>query len=241
MKWYSHRLHKTHVADLHRAKLDDKRKQYCLKFVSHVANSFPREYPRIGILNLQDLTQYGYLGLLQSWDRLDWDRIGKLPIKDQQAMIWKFIKNGIKYGILHGIMNDRDTVRIPQQYYIKWHDENTDYKYNIDVFLTKTFSSFLTPEAINALDDGGNYVADQINEFLDEVMDVYLSDFERIVIKQSYGIDEPLDQKRSVKRIAEYCSCSEIWVKKTKAKALRKLREKEVKKIIENFITKLYT
>ena len=241
MKWYNHRLHKQHIEDLKYFKLDDKRKEYCFKFVAHVANSFPREYPRIGILNLSDLIQYGYLGLIESWEKLDWNRVLKVPENERQAMVWRFIKNGIKYRILHGISADRETVRIPQAYYIKWHDENSKYSYNMDIFLSQTFSSFFNADYLDFVDEGGNYTADEINDFLDKIMDENLSYFEKNVLKAYFGIDEPFDNKKPVREIAKNSGKSEIWIKKTKGKALAKLQKDNIKEIIKNFIEKLYT
>jgi len=53
-----------------------------------------------------------------------------------------------------------------------------------------------------------------------------------------YGIDEPFDRKVSLARIAEKYNKSIVWIKKTKAKALQKLKQIEVKEIIEKFLEK---
>lgn len=218
--------------------MDDDRKRYCMKFVAQVANSFPREYPRIGILNFQDLIQYGYLGLLESWNKVDWDRVYNLPEEERQPLIWRFIKNGIKYKILHGISANRDTVRIPQAYHIKWHDENSKYSYNMDIFLSQTFSSFFNADYIEYADDGGNYTADVYNEILCDLMLRYLTPTEYKVIKMFYGIDEPYDVPASQKKIASECSKSISNIQNIKHRALKKMKSEEfqnkLKFLIEN-------
>ncbi len=66
-------------------------------------------------------------------------------------------------------------------------------------------------------------------------MNKLLTKFEKDVLKQSYGIDEAYDKPVSINNIAEWFNKSAIWIKKTKAKALNKLKNEEVEKIIENF------
>jgi DNA-directed RNA polymerase sigma subunit (sigma70/sigma32) len=67
-------------------------------------------------------------------------------------------------------------------------------------------------------------------------MNKYLTPMEKGIICKYYGIDEPYDKKVSVAKIAEWANKSEIWVKKKKAEALKKLQNQEVKEIIENFM-----
>ena len=236
MKWYNQKAYKQHIKDLKYLDLDDKRKKLCFEFVNSVANSFPREYNRIGILDVNDLIQYGYCGLLESWDKLNWDRVFELNPSDQQAMIWKFIKNGIKYKILHGIARDRDTIRIPQAYYIDWHKKNTDYTYDMDIFLTQTFSSFFNNEYLDVVDDSGNYIADQLNSYLNDVMETFLAPLEKLVIKMFYGFDEPYDRPVAQARIAKEFNKSTDNIKKIKQRGMDKLKQNTVKELIEKFI-----
>ena len=235
MKWYNQRAYKQHIKDLKLNKVEDAKKQLCFEFVNSVANTFSREYSRIGVLDVNDLIQYGYCGLLESWEKLDWEMIEAAPAVERQAIIWKFIKNGIKYRIIHGITSDRDTIRIPYSYYVK-HSFNKEYKYNIDIFLTRTFSSFFTEEYLDIADDGGNYVADQLNEFLNELMDRILLPLEKIIIKMFYGMDEAYDKPQSFIRISEYCCKSSGNVRKIKQRGMDKLKDKEIIEIIERFI-----
>ena len=62
MKWYLHKHLKMHQQDIKEAK-DDIARFY--PHVIQVANSFPRDGIAIGALNLQDLIQAGYVGLIQ--------------------------------------------------------------------------------------------------------------------------------------------------------------------------------
>ena len=67
-------------------------------------------------------------------------------------------------------------------------------------------------------------------------MDKYLTPIEKQVLTMFFGIDQAYDKKIPVARIAEWFGKSEIWVKKKKAEALKKMQTDEVKEIITNFI-----
>ena len=116
MKFYSFNTYRTHLRDLRNITDVADEKKLCLNFVGQVANSFSREYWRIGLLSLNDLMQEGYLALLESWDKLDWEVINNLPEDERQPYIWNFIKQGMKWAITDVIMDNRSTVRIPKGY-----------------------------------------------------------------------------------------------------------------------------
>ena len=89
MKWYLHKHHKQHLEDL-KVKRQDPLETY-YPWVSQIANQFPKDEVAIGSLNLQDLTQAGYLGLIDAYDKLDHTR--------GQAEKWTYIKKRIKWAI----------------------------------------------------------------------------------------------------------------------------------------------
>ena len=240
MKWYSHKLHKTHLADMKRFKDSNEMRQAYQSWVSTMANRFERTYPRIGILNFQDLMQEGYVAFYKAWGKLNWELIGEAIEEERPALITNYIKINIKNHIKRAIARDRDTIRIPEHYYhVKWNYGGQEKKeYNTDVFLTRTFASFETAIDVEYVDD---YLSDEINELLHLVMEKFLKSFEKTIIMQSYGIDEAYDKAKPVKAMAEYHKVSETWVKKTKANALKKLRNEDVKKIIEKKLQILYT
>ena len=233
MKWYSHRAFKQHVADMKIFKDENELRHAYTSWVKTMSNKFDRTYPRIGVLNLQDLLQEGYVAFYNAWDDLNWEIIGKAVAEERPALITSFLKRRIHDRIKRAIARDRDTIRIPEHFYrLKEHGR----EYNTDIFLTRTFSSFFTPEYLDQADDGGDYIADILNDFLNDVMDEYLTRIEKQVIKMFYGIDEAYDKPASVRRIAEYCYKTEGNTKKIKQRGLEKLKNKDVKEIIENFI-----
>ena len=242
MKWYSHRAFKQHVADMKIFKDENELRHAYTSWVKTMSNKFDRTYPRIGVLNLQDLLQEGYVAFYNAWDDLNWEIIGEAVAEERPALITSYLKRRIYDRIKRAIARDRDTIRIPENYYrITGNDkfkngERVQYTYNTDIFLTRTFSSFFTPDYLDQADDGGDYIADILNDFLNDVMDEYLTRIEKQVIKMFYGIDEAYDKPASVRRIAEYCYKTETNIKVIKHRSLEKLKNKDVKEIIENFI-----
>ena len=235
MKWYSHRLHKQHLRDLRLFRDDDEMREIYRSWVNTVANSFDRSYPRIGILNFSDLIQEGYIGYFKAWDKLDWKLINSVVDEEKPALITNYIKVSIKRHIVRVIARDRDTIRIPENYYrTKSHSAGKEYEYNTDIFLTRTFASFFNVDYMDVIDDRVDYQADVQNEVLNYVMDNFLSKLEKEIIKMFYGIDEPHDKSISMKRIAEYHHKNEGNIRKIKQRSLDKLKQEHIKEIIEN-------
>lgn len=241
MKWYSHPTYKIHLNEMKNYKdIDPERAPY-IEWPRSLANSFERSYSRIGVLDLNDLLQEGYYHFYRAWNKLDWDMINNAPDEEKNGIIINYLKINIKNGIKRAIANDRDTIRIPESYYnLRPHGDAYDGKYDanyqIDIFLTRTFSSFFNHEYLDIADEIPNYENEQLNLLIDDIMSQLLTKFEKDVLKKSYGIDEPEDRPVSINKIAEWFNKSEIWIKKTKAKALEKLRNEDVEKTITNFI-----
>lgn len=243
MKWYSHPTYKAHLSQMKNFKDIDPEKAPFIEWPRSLANSFERSYARIGVLDLNDLLQEGYYHFYRAWDKLNWELINNAPEEERNGIIINYLKLNIKNGIKRAIANDRDTIRIPEAYYnLRPHGDAYEGKYDgnyqMDIFLTRTFSSFFNNEYLNFADEVPDYEAEQLNLLLDDIMNKLLSKFEKEVLKQSFGIDEPYDKPKSISNIAEWFRKSEIWIKKTKAKALEKLKNEEVEEIINNFLEK---
>ena len=242
MKWYSHTTYKQHLEDLKLFKDENELRQTYMSWAKTISNRFDRSYPRVGVLDLTDLLQEGYVAFFKAWEDLNWDVINAAVEPERPALITSYIKRRVHDRIKRAIARDRDTIRIPEGYYLeKPYGTKSEWaKYNkgrqTDIFLTRTFSSFFTLEHLDKADDGGDYVADQLNDFLNDVMDTFISPMEKLIIKMFYGMDEPYDKPRSQKRISEYCSKSETNVKVIKHRAIKKLQDENIKEIITKYI-----
>ena len=241
MKWYSHATYKSHLNQMSIFEQIDNVKAPFIEWPKSIANIFERSYPRIGVLDLTDLLQEGYCSFYRAWDKLDWELINGAEESERPGIITNYLKLNIKNGIRRAISRDRDTIRIPESYYtMKPHGDAYDGKYDknyqTDIFLTKTFAAFFTTQYLDIAENVSNYDNDLLHDHLMKVMDHTLMPIEKQVLCMYYGIDEPFDKKVPVARIAEKHFRSEIWVKKIKANALKKMQQPEIKELITNFM-----
>lgn len=241
MNWYSHATYKSHLASLSiYDRIDSLRAPY-IEWPKSLANIFERSYPRIGVLDLTDLIQEGYCSFYRAWSKLDWDLINNADESIRPGIITNYLKLNIKNGIRRAIARDRDTIRIPESYYTnnphgKAYGGKYDNNYQIDIFLTRTFSAFFNEFYLDVADEPYSYDQELLNDMLHNVMDEQLTNTEKIVLCKYFGIDEPYDNKCSVSKIAQWFNKSEIWVKKQKANALKKMKQEHVKEIIEKYM-----
>lgn len=243
MKWYSHPTYKSHLSQMKNFDIVDPLRAPYIEWPKSMANTFERSYARIGVLDLNDLLQEGYVSFYKAWNNLNWRLINDAPEIEQPGIIVNYLKLNIKNGIKRAIARDRDTIRIPEAYYqLKPHGDayegKYDANYQTDIFLTRTFSSFFNNEYLDIVDETPDYQNEQLNIILNDIMDDILSPFEADILRMSYGIDEPNDIKVPISKIAQWFHKSIIWIKKSKAKALKKLNNEDVRKKIDNFLEK---
>ena len=241
MKFYSHKIYTQHLEDMKSFKDSDEVRQQFIDWPKVIAQKFDRSYPRIGVLDLNDLTMEGYHAFYSAWNNLNWKLIMSKHPEERIAMITHYLKRRIKSRIVRAIARDRDTIRIPDNYYsTEWNTGKSGvYKYQTDIFLTRTFSSFFDPDVLDKADDLNNYVADQLNEMLNDFMDRLLNPLEKTIVKMSYGLDEEWDKSASQNRIAEYCNKTTSNVKVIKHRAINKLKKNKelIEKIYQNIVT----
>ena len=234
MKFYSYVTWNTHKRDLKNIRGISEKKRICINFVSQVASGFSREYWRIGVLSFNDLIQEGYLALLESWEKIDWKIYNDLPEEEKQPFIWNFIKQGIKWRLSDSIKKNRSTIRIPEQFYTESHSN----KYQIDVFLVQNFSWFFNQDTYLNITDAEptRWEVEELNEDINYICDKYLTSWEKTVLYLNYGIDGYYEKSMALNDIADKFSVSPGSVRKTKQRALEKLRQhEEVKTIYDKF------
>ena len=220
MKWYLHKHHNQHLKDI-KVQRDTDFGNY-LPWVSQIANAFSRDSVAIGALNLQDLIQAGYVGLVEAYNLTDHDR--------PQAEKWSFIKKRIKHAIRREIDNHGSFIKIPRRQ-LEEHRKNLT---GIDKILVDTFPQFFAEELV---------FHDNIDSFenlqLGELLDDYLySNFKNIdhveILRSRFGIDR--DKPLSIKELSIKYRKSEIGIKKIQQRMIESLKQKEnFKIIIDNF------
>ena len=174
MRLYSHPTYKFHMQEMKNFKDEDAIKAQFIEWPRSIANSFNRSYSRIGVLDLNDLLQEGYYSFYKAWNNLDWNLINNSVPEERNGIIINYLKLNIKNGIKRAIAKDRDTIRIPEAYYnLRPHGDAYDGKYDdnyqIDIFLTKTFSSFFNNSYFDIIDEVPDYNNEQLNLLLNDI------------------------------------------------------------------------
>ena len=223
MKWYLHTLHKTHLQDIKGAK-DTLAKFY--PHVIQVANSFPRDSVAIGALNFQDLVQAGHVGLVQAYEKVDWERIEASPNPDGE--LWSYLKKRIKWSIRREIDKYGQFIAKP----INKQEEQRNKLELADKILVNIFPQFFDEE-LKVYDNQESWDNERLGYLLDDVLFSYVRDPKhRQILRYLYGLD---CEKLSMKEVAKKYNTTPNYINQIKRRSLDKLRNETVQKIIENF------
>lgn len=226
MKWFSLPTYKKHQEDV---KCYTRGVGRYYKGVLQIANQYNREYASIGILDINDLVQAGHIGLLQAWNKIDWDVISESDNPD--GKLWSFIKKRIKWAIRREIDKYSQHIALPIN---KLEEMRNNARYEDQIFCTlfPKFFGEMFPELAGEITPWDQI---QLYEFLDDLMIKYLRPSERTVLELFYGLDGR--DRMSWKQIAEYQKVKEGAVRKVKQRALDKLKNnEEVINKIENYL-----
>lgn len=220
MKWYLHKLHRIHQGDIKVKRGEDIETYF--EWVLQIASTFPRQHVAIGALNYQDLVQAGYEGLVSAYNQLDHDR--------DQAQKWTYIKKRIRWAIRREIDKHGSFISRPinrqEDLRNEWDEKG------LDKVLVNVFPKFFDKSMIVA-GTSESYQNEQLGYLLDEILLKYIrTPKHRQIVAMCFGLD---CDKQSIKEIANYFNMSEIGVKKIRERSIKKLRNEDVEKIIENF------
>ena len=235
MKYYSHKIHNAHLADLKKVKkelggdADIKDIGRIYEHVGVIARTFKRDYGRIGIFSYNDLLQEGYAEMLYAWSKVDWDKIEESP--NPEGQLWSYLKTAVKRGMTLAIMENRSSIRIPKYQYMLREEAD-----GLDIFLSSTFSQAFGDDYFDMIEDHGDYNMDKLNEFLNDMMIDILEFKEMDILKKMFGMDEHLDKKVSLKELSNQYKQTDRNIKYIKKRALSKmvLNKERIEKFLDN-------
>ena len=229
MKWNNRRNSLAYLADL-KVLRDDELKTY-YPHVIQIANTFSRDSVAIGILDSADLIQAGNIGLIEAWEKVDWDLIDDST--NPQGQLWSFLKKRIKFAIRREIDNYGSFIKVPRRQLEVHRKELTA----IDKILVNSFPQFFA-NAIGFEEHFGSWANEQLGEVLDNIIynNIHNHDHQQI-LKLCFGLDTIDNKPLSIKKIAGIYDLSEIGIKKIRQRSIDKIKDNpETKIIIENFL-----
>ena len=193
------------------------------KMATNIANSFSKEYAAIGVLDLNDLTQEGYLALLISWRNIKWKIINDIKNKvEKQKAISKYLKKSIKGIISDRIKTNADGVKKP----IKGIWDNKEQKKVSDgfSFVTKLFPHWFDTSVINMVEsEVYEYNYDILSEYIDTWAKKHLPKYD-LMFKMFFGIDDIYSKPKKISEIARYFSMPMENVKKQKQRLIARIQ-----------------
>ena len=211
------------------------RDELIIKFmplVENLAKKFPTSQQAIGTLNIQDLIQFGHIGLISAVDRLNWEVFAKSENKEQT--IKSFLTKRIKGAIRRAIDINRGDIRIPE-HKLNEIRKNPKDKKMVEIFFNSMFLSIdarvTNDDEENMMyqiaDDAEPYNIQLMNVYLKSLMQKYLNENEYEVLRLSYGLD---CDKHSANEIA-----AKLGIKGSGAYVrVSELKKQAVKTLIDN-------
>ena len=233
MKWYSHPTYIAHKkAIVHYNKGIGKYYEWVIK----IANQFNREYASIGVLDVNDLIAAGNIGLVNAWNKIDWEIIGNSTEPD--ASLWSYIKKRIKWEIRREIDKHSQHISTPINKVEKMR-KNMSFE---DQIFCDLFPNFFDTAFPDYIENMRPWDQEQLTDVLNSLIDKYIHNHKhQEILKLSYGIDTIDDKPVAIKQLAERFNMSEIGIKKIRSRSLAKLNNEDVEKIIEKFYENLYS
>ena len=204
-----------------------------MPLVENLARKFSTAQTASGTLDILDLIQYGYIGLINAVDKIEVNIL--IDSEDAEKTIKSFISKRVKGAIRRSININRGDMKIPE--YVLNEIQNLDFSENehhprVALFFSQVFQStdeFQASEAasFNPFDKPDNsepYNIEILNKYLLGIMKEHLNKVQYDVLRLFYGLDEP---KMSAIQVATYLgfnmSTANVRVSQVKKSAIDKL------------------
>ena len=226
MKWYSH---PTYIAHKNNIKKYNKGVGRYYEWVIKLANQFNREYAAIGVLDVNDLIMAGHRGLLESWQKIEWEMIESSDNPD--AQLWSYIKKRIKWSIRREIDNYSTHIKVPRRILTEMR-KNMKFE---DQIFCDLFPKFFDTSFPDLVDEIHPWDALQLGELIDDYLYSNVKNIDHVeILRARYGIDR--HKPATAKELAEKYRTSEKYIGLIISRLKSKLKQDEkFKKLIENF------
>lgn len=180
--------------------------QKFLPLVTNLARKFPTSGEAIGVLNIQDLIQFGSIGLISAVDRIEQDKLEES--EHPSKTIKSFLSKRIIGSIRRGIDTNRGSMRLPE--YVTQKIRRNDG--SDEVLIASFFNSIFRSTDANPVSDdmpqlqiaapSDEWNPELLNSFLRSLLKRHLNIKEYISLSMSYGLEKD-GRKYSAKEIAK--------------------------------------
>ena len=211
--------------------------------------SFKRntEYPAIGIMDENDLLQEAYTTFLESYNKIDWNKVKEVDQRERAPYIWSFLKKTLSLTYQKHLLFMKDGIKVPYRElfpsaYAKEKGVGSIENSNIKN-ITSLFGSM--EKAFANLDDdmsATKYETDLLGFFLEDLMAEHLDrnfkgevkndGIERFVLMNIMGIDGAM----TYDELSNHFNVSKQSLMSVKKRAIKKLRDPRVMSRIHQFV-----
>ena len=223
MKHYNGKVFNDFLQKLKDYKSGDVLYDYYLSNLGLLIPRIPKDYSRIGILNLDDLVQETYYAFQRAWDRVKWDRFKDTDEEEVKKQLWIYFKKSVGNDVKESVRKLMTGIRVPHRQ--AWKAGNWGLFEDLFPVFFGNFEKDLADGEVTS------WKIEQLSYALDNVMDQYLSFDEAQLLKKFYGVDH---KKATLRNLCGDFNKSEKALQTMKMRAIRKLRNDDVKNYILN-------
>lgn len=159
-------------------------------WVWEIAYGFSLDEKASGVLNLQDLIQFGYIGLIEAVDKLDMEKLQSVDNPD--GMVNDYVRKRIWGSIRRGINQGRSQMKI-SEYAITQANKGKKREF-VEAFFNAVFSYLGSDKQSSSKfyleieDKSLEYDANFVHQYLVGLINKYLDIDEATCIRKYYGL-----------------------------------------------------
>lgn len=204
--------------------------------VENLARKFSTSSTASGVLDITDMIQYGYIGLIKAVDKIDENIL--IDSDDPEKTIKSFISKRVKGTIRRAINIHRGDMKIPEYKLNELRALNIDeeeYDPRVQFFFNQIFESLdkwgyhqgmfsMHHHEIEVIDTRPDYNIDIMNSYLLGIMKKFLTHQQYEVLRLSFGLDTPKFSALEIANLLDMnMATANVRVSQIKREAINKL------------------
>jgi hypothetical protein len=194
------------------------------KMAHNIANSMPKSYSSIGVMNLNDLIQEANYALIKSYKSIKWDYINTLESElDKRKAISKYLSKSITGMLSDEVNKNVDGMKKP----IKgiWNNKDKKRVKNGFDYLSILFPQWFDTSTLNMVDEEVyDFDYEKLGEYFDDWLLRHLPKY-HLMVKMFFGLDDIFSKPKKISEIAAFFSMPMEACKKQKQRLIKKLKQ----------------
>ena len=232
MKHYNRRFLTIHTEEMKRKGATNEIPKRYFAMVEKVAKKVPKDYARIGVMDLNDIIQEANMALVVAWNNIKWDIINKAPKHEREDAIHGFLFKSMTLQVKRRVHSQSDGMRIPEKGVSLNNTQSGKGKDMLTTLFPNWFKDFQ-----GVIDHWGedvdDYASEQLGFFIEELLyrDFKYSDAD--IILWFYGIGH---DRLSYKEIAERQGKRPKAINVKKHRLMESLKSDHYKSLISKYV-----